>query len=99
MRIWPCQNGSLVHHSFCPWCADTMPRMRIPLWLKIVWTVWVMLWIPVYWRGYGAQNFLFFCRLCNIFIFPALLLGSSFIFFLQGRFLLFFFTLVFVVFV
>jgi hypothetical protein len=42
--------------------------MRLPLWLKIVWTVWMLVWVPLYWRQYGAQNFLWFCDLANFFI-------------------------------
>lgn len=70
--------------------AATMPRMRVPLWLKIAWTAWVMLWIPVYWREYGAQNFLFFCDLGNLFIAAALWLESSLIFSWQACSLLLF---------
>jgi hypothetical protein len=40
----------------------------IPLWLKVAWTAWVVLWAPVYWRQYGAQNFLYFCDLGNFLI-------------------------------
>jgi hypothetical protein len=32
--------------------------MRVPLWLKIGWTVWVIAWVPFYWKQYGLQNFL-----------------------------------------
>jgi len=53
--------------------------MRIPLWLKIAWTVWVAIWAPLYWREYGAQNFLFFCDLGNFFIAAALWTESSLI--------------------
>jgi hypothetical protein len=42
--------------------------MRVPLWLKFLWTAWVIVWAGVYWRQYGLQNFLFFCDLGNIFI-------------------------------
>jgi hypothetical protein len=41
---------------------------RIPLALKIVWTAWVLLWAPVYFRQYGAQNFLYFCDIGNLLI-------------------------------
>jgi hypothetical protein len=54
--------------------------MRIPLWLKLFWTAWVIVWAPLYWRQYGLQNFLFFCDLGNIFIAVALWLESSLIF-------------------
>jgi hypothetical protein len=56
------------------------PTSRIPLWLKIAWTVWVLVWVPLYWRQYGAQNFLFFCDLGNILITFALWMESRLIF-------------------
>jgi hypothetical protein len=54
--------------------------MRIPLWLKVIWTAGVMVWIPLYGRQYGLQNFLFFCDLGNLFILAGLWLESSLIF-------------------
>ena len=27
-----------------------MAERRIPIWLKITWTVWVAVWVPLYWR-------------------------------------------------
>ena len=41
---------------------------RIPLWLKIAWTLWVLVWAPIYWRQYGGQNFLYFCDVGNFLI-------------------------------
>jgi hypothetical protein len=41
---------------------------QIPLWLKVAWTLWLLLWAPVYWRQYGAQNFLYFCDVGNFLI-------------------------------
>ncbi|HEV3510588.1 MAG TPA: hypothetical protein VGS05_02720, partial [Candidatus Sulfotelmatobacter sp.] len=57
-----------------------MPPMRLPLWLKIAWTVWLIVWAPLYWRQYGAQNFLFFCDIGNFLIGIALWLESPLIF-------------------
>lgn len=57
-----------------------MPAMRIPLWLKIAWTVWVLCWVPFYWKQYGAQNFLFFCDLGNLLIALALWSESALLF-------------------
>lgn len=34
---------------------------RIPLWLKIVYTGFLAVLIPVYWANYGPTNFLYFC--------------------------------------
>lgn len=43
-------------------------RGRIPIALKIIWTVWLLVWAPVYWRQYGAQSFLYFCDIGNVLI-------------------------------
>jgi hypothetical protein len=57
-----------------------MAAMRVPLWLKIGWTVWLLVWAPLYWRQYGAQNFLYFCDVGNILIGIGLWLESALIF-------------------
>jgi hypothetical protein len=67
--------------------------MRLPLWLKIGWTIWLMVWAPLYWRQYGAQNFLFFCDIGNILIGVGLWLESALIFSCLACGLLFFQTL------
>jgi hypothetical protein len=67
--------------------------MRIPLWLKLLWTAWVLVWVPVYWREYGLQNFLFVCDLGNFFITAGLWLESPLIFSWQATSLLLFQTL------
>ncbi|HTW31585.1 MAG TPA: hypothetical protein VMD76_07910 [Candidatus Sulfotelmatobacter sp.] len=54
--------------------------MRIPLWLKIGWTLWLAVWAPLYLRQYGAQNFLYFCDLGNVLIGIGLWLESPLIF-------------------
>ena len=67
--------------------------MRVPPWLKVVWTGWVLAWIPVYWHQYGLQNFLYFCDLGNILIAFGLWLESPLIFSWQATGLLLFQTL------
>ena len=67
--------------------------MRIPLWIKVLWTVGVIAWIPLYWRQYGPQNFLFFCDLGNLFITAGLWMESALIFSWQASGLLLFQTL------
>src|SRR5260370_35936919 len=69
---------------------STMAGMRVPRWLKIGWTVWVIVWVPFYWKQYGLQNFLFFCDLGNLFLMLALWLESSLIFSWQATGLLLF---------
>ena len=68
-------------------------RGRIPLWLKIGWTVWIVVWAPVYWKQYGAQNFLFFCDLGNVLITVGLWLESPLLLSWQAVGLLLFQTL------
>ena len=70
-----------------------MTAMRVPLWMKIVWSVWVAAWAPIYWKQYGAQNFLYFCDLGNFFVLAALWLESRLIFSWQATGLLLFQTL------
>ncbi len=67
--------------------------MRIPLSIKVLWTVCVIAWIPLYWRQYGLQNFLFFCDLGNLLITVALWMESPLIFSCQASGLLLFQTL------
>ena len=70
-----------------------MAAMRLPLWLKIAWTIWIAIWIPLYWRQYGAQNFLYFCDLGNLLVLVALWTESRLIFSWQAVGLLLFQTL------
>jgi hypothetical protein len=67
-----------------------MTRMRLPLWLKILWTIWVIVWVPLYWRQYGAHNFLYFCDLGNLLIALGLWGESPLIFSWQATGLLLF---------
>ncbi len=41
-------------------CMKSKTR-RIPLWLKIAYTAFLAVMIPVYWINYGPTNFLYFC--------------------------------------
>jgi hypothetical protein len=50
----------------------------------------VVVWLPVYWKQYGAQNFLYFCDLGNLLILLALWLESRLIFSWQAAGLLVF---------
>jgi hypothetical protein len=54
--------------------------MRLPLWLKVLWTLWLAVWAPLYWRQYGPQNLLFFCDIGNILIGAALWTESALLF-------------------
>lgn len=48
--------------------SDGEASSRIPLWLKLAWTAWILVWAPVYWKQYGTQNFLYFCDIGNLLI-------------------------------
>jgi hypothetical protein len=37
------------------------PASRLPLWLKLAYTAFMAVLVPVYWRYYGPTNFLYFC--------------------------------------
>ena len=63
--------GPKRHSGHSPW--------RIPLGVKLVWTAFVLVWVPVYWNQYGPQNFLYFCDLGNFLITLGLWLESRFI--------------------
>jgi hypothetical protein len=66
---------------------------RIPLWVKVAWTIWLLVWAPVYWRQYGAQNFLYFCDVGNFLIAIGLWTESRLILSWQAVSLLIFQTL------
>ncbi|MEA2996473.1 MAG: hypothetical protein QOG74_2022 [Alphaproteobacteria bacterium] len=37
------------------------PAGRLPLWLKLAYTAFMAVLLPVYWANYGPTNFLYFC--------------------------------------
>jgi len=86
-------DGAFGASDISRWSRIQYPVMRLPLWLKVVWTVCVIVWIPLYWRQYGPQNFLFFCDLGNLFIAAGLWLESALISSWQACGLLLFQTL------
>ena len=66
---------------------------RISLWLKLVWTAWILVWAPLYWKYYGAKNFLYFCDLGNLLIAVGLWMESRVVLSWQAVGLLVFQTL------
>ncbi len=42
------------------------PKTRIPLWLKLGYTAFMAVLIPIYWHNYGPTNFLYFCDIALI---------------------------------
>src|SRR5271157_2230695 len=58
--------------------SGTVTRQaRIPLPLKLAYTLFVAILVPYYWITYSAWNFLFFCDLALLMTLPALWLESS----------------------
>lgn len=53
-----------------------MPAQHIPLWLKIAFTLFVAVLVPVYWRAYSPWNFLYFCDMALLLTVPAVWLES-----------------------
>ena len=53
---------------------------RLPLWLKVGFSVWMLLWVPAYLSFYGPRNFLWLCDLCNFILLIALWAESKLLF-------------------
>jgi hypothetical protein len=49
---------------------------RIPLWLKILYTAFMCVLIPIYWKSYGPRNFLYFCDVALLVTLPAMWLEN-----------------------
>jgi hypothetical protein len=44
----------------------------VPIWLKILYTLFVAFLVPIYWRQYGPANFLWFSDIALLIMIPAL---------------------------
>ena len=44
----------------------TQTGSRVPLWLKLAYTAYIAVLLPVYWHYYGPTNFLYFCDVAII---------------------------------
>lgn len=49
-----------------------MQSQRLPLWLKLAFTLWILIWVPAYAWKLGWQNFLWLCDLASLLILIAL---------------------------
>jgi hypothetical protein len=59
---------------------DLMVRPnRVPLWLKLAYTLFVAVLVPVYWHHYTPLNFLYFCDVALLMTVPALWLESGYL--------------------
>lgn len=43
-------------------------RNRLPLWLKLAFTAWIVAWAPTFWLLLGPQNYFWLCNLANFLI-------------------------------
>jgi len=50
---------------------------RIPFWLKVAYTAFVGVMVPVYWRTYGPTNFLYFCDVAVFLTLAGLWMGNA----------------------
>src|SRR5256885_6356171 len=57
--------------------ADTFGNGSIPVWIKVVYTLYVAILIPIYWSRYGPANFLWFSDIALLVTVAALWLESS----------------------
>lgn len=64
-------SGDLSHSK-----ATELAAPKIPLWLKIAYTLFVSVLVPYYWIAYGPTNFLFFCDIALFLTLAALWLES-----------------------
>jgi hypothetical protein len=55
----------------------TRTHGKIPLWLKLAFTLYLVILVPIYWRHYGPVNFLWFCDVALVVTLIALWLESS----------------------
>lgn len=57
-----------------------MSRNRLPLWLKLSYLTWMVVWVPAYWTHHGPANLLWLCDVANLFVALALVLESPLLF-------------------
>jgi hypothetical protein len=57
--------------------AGLKPASRIPLWVKVLYTAFVAVLVPVYWNSYGPTNFLYYCDVALLLTLAAIWLESS----------------------
>ena len=44
-----------------PSSTAALSKLRVPVWLKWVYTAFMLVLVPVYWANYGPTNFIYFC--------------------------------------
>lgn len=65
------------HDSAASFLNHLLPaNPRLPLWLKLTYTGFLAVLVPIYWRDYGVTNFLYFCDVALFFTLAAVWLES-----------------------
>lgn len=44
---------------------ESAGKASLPLWLKLAYTAFFVVWVPVILHAYGPRNFLWLCNICN----------------------------------
>jgi hypothetical protein len=57
--------------------GSARPRRRVPLAVKVLFTCFVAVLVPVYWRSYGPTNFLYFCDVALLLTLAGILVESA----------------------
>lgn len=51
-------------------------QRRIPVWVKLLYSAFVAILVPLYWKTYGSWNFLYFCDVALLVTVPAIWIES-----------------------
>lgn len=57
--------------------VSPIPSNSVPRGLKIAFTAWMLLWVPVYWVSYGPVNFLWLCGTANFLLLYGILTDNA----------------------
>ncbi|MFW6344836.1 MAG: hypothetical protein ACOC0M_00675, partial [Halomonas sp.] len=52
--------------------SHAVPPVGLPLWLKLVFTAWILVWAPTFWVLVGPQNYFWLCNLANFLLLAGL---------------------------
>ena len=59
------------------WTRHDAAPFRFPVWIRCAAIVWLAIWIPAYWRTWGAANFLHLCDIAVILTCVGILTNSA----------------------
>ncbi|RAW08709.1 hypothetical protein DKQ62_01805 [Halomonas elongata] len=62
---------------------NVVQRERLPLWLKVAFTLWILFWAPAVATQVGIQNYLWLCNLANFLLLAGLWAESRLIISMQ----------------